>query len=93
MGGNTREVVGCFMHIQVQLYARARELGGGDAVTVTLPEGATVGDLRRQLAAQYPRLAGLLERSALAVNDDFVDDFVSLPVNAEVAVVPPVSGG
>jgi molybdopterin converting factor subunit 1 len=81
------------MHIAIQLFARARDLAGADKVTVTLPEGATVRDLRRELATQHPRLAGLLEHSALAVNNDFADDFLSLPFNAEVALLPPVSGG
>ena len=35
------------MKLTVHLFARARDLAGSDAVTVTLPEGATVADLRR----------------------------------------------
>ena len=81
------------MKIVVQLFARARDLAGSDTVMITLPEGATTGDLRRELATQYPRLARLLEHSALAVNRDFADDHLSLPLGVEVALLPPVSGG
>ena len=77
----------------VRLFARARDLAGAAAVTVDLPAGATVGDLRRRLATAHPALAGLLERSALAVNDEFADDTLTLPARAEVALLPPVSGG
>jgi molybdopterin converting factor subunit 1 len=79
--------------VRVRLFARARDLAGADSLTMELPDGATVGDLRRRLAEEHPALRGLLERSALAINDDFADDGLTLPVGAEVAVLPPVSGG
>jgi molybdopterin converting factor subunit 1 len=79
--------------IQVRLFARAREVAQTEALLVRLPAGATVGDLRRQLARSCPRLAGLLERSALAVNDEFADNAQTVPPGAEVALLPPVSGG
>jgi molybdopterin converting factor subunit 1 len=81
------------MTYHVRLFARAKDLAGAETVRVELPEGATVGELRRRLAAEWPALAGLLERSAIAVNDEFADDAARLPCPAEVAVLPPVSGG
>lgn len=79
--------------VRVRLLARAKDLVGTHQVAVSLPEGASVGDLRRRLATDYPALAGLLERSALAVNDEFADDALTLPRDAEIALLPPVSGG
>ena len=79
--------------MKIRFFARARELAGTDTLDVALPDGATVAELRRRIAAACPALAGLLERSALAVNDEFADDSQVLPVAAEVAVLPPVSGG
>jgi molybdopterin synthase catalytic subunit len=81
------------MHVRVRLFARARDLAAADTVFLDLPAGATAGDLRRRLAEVTPALGGLLERSALAVNDEFADDSLTLPVDAEVALLPPVSGG
>ena len=81
------------MKVAVHLFARAKDLAGADVVTVSLPEGATVAELRRSLAASYPALAKLLPHAALAVNNDFAEDFSSVPLNAEVALLPPVSGG
>ena len=40
-----------------------------------------------------PGLGSLTTRSALAVNDEFADDALSLPHGADVALLPPVSGG
>ena len=77
----------------VRLFARARELAGSGTIEVELAPGATVADLRRRIAVVCPRLEGLLERSAIAINDEFADDALNVPANAEVALIPPVSGG
>lgn len=81
------------MIVRILLFARARDLAGTDVVAIELPNGACLGDLRLSLAKQHPRLAALLERSALAVNDEFADDVTTLSAGAEVALLPPVSGG
>jgi molybdopterin synthase catalytic subunit len=81
------------MKLRVRLFARARDLVRADVITLELPGGATVADLRRHLAAAYPALAGLLDRSALAVNDEFAGEAVVLAPDAEIALLPPVSGG
>jgi len=77
----------------VHLFARARDLAGSARLAIDLPEGATTLDLRRQILARVPSLAGLLERSALAVNGEFAADSLVLPPRAEIALLPPVSGG
>ena len=77
----------------VLLFAGLREAVGSDAVAVELPAGATVADLRHRLAAACPAAASLLVRSRVAVNHEFVPDDRPIPPGAEVAVIPPVSGG
>jgi molybdopterin converting factor subunit 1 len=79
--------------IVVRMFARARDLAGRDAVSVAVPAGAKVGDLRRQLAADVPALAGLLAKSVFAVGGEFAEDGHVIPDGAEVALIPPVSGG
>ena len=79
--------------MNVLLFARARDLIGADRIDVALPEPATVGELRRRLMQEYPNLAGLLEKSAFAVNNEFADDATPIASAAEVALLPPVSGG
>lgn len=81
------------MTCRVRLFARARDLAGADEVFVDLPASATVAQLRRVLAAACPALASLLERSALAVNAEVAGDHLVLPAGAEIALLPPVSGG
>jgi molybdopterin converting factor subunit 1 len=81
------------MIVHVHLFARARDLAGAAAIEVELQPEATVADLRRRLAALHPALASLLARCACAVGHEFVDDSYLLRDAAEVAVLPPVSGG
>jgi molybdopterin converting factor subunit 1 len=81
------------MIVTVRLFARAKDLAGTDQVRVELPEGAAVSQLRRQLASLVPALAALLDRSAIAVNDEFADPTTPLRDKDEVALLPPVSGG
>ncbi len=81
------------MTLTVHLFAAARDLAGAAALLIDLPDPATVADLRAALAARVPALAALLARSAVAVDHDFADDAHALTAAAEVAVIPPVSGG
>ena len=78
---------------RVLLFARARDLAGSDAVTLTLAAGATVVDVRRMLAERFPGLAEWLPRCAIGVNGEYADDATAIPPGAEIAVLPPVSGG
>jgi molybdopterin converting factor subunit 1 len=81
------------MIVMVQLFARARELAGSDSIPLTLADGATVAALRQELARTFPHMAGLIAKCAVALNDDYVDDSCFLPADAQVALLPPVSGG
>jgi molybdopterin converting factor subunit 1 len=81
------------MMLRVRLFARARDLAHADVINLDLPPGATVADLREHLAARWPALAPLLARSAFALDNEFARDDARLHEHAEVALVPPVSGG
>ncbi|HYH65695.1 MAG TPA: MoaD/ThiS family protein [Urbifossiella sp.] len=81
------------MTLTVHLFAAARDLAGAAVLPIELPADATVADLRAALAARVPALAALLARSAVAVDHDIAADAHVLTAAAEVAVLPPVSGG
>jgi molybdopterin converting factor subunit 1 len=81
------------MMCRIRLFARARDLAQTGTFTLELPAGATAGDLRRRLAETVPALAALLQRSALAVDNEFAADDLVLREGAEIALLPPVSGG
>ena len=49
--------------------------------------------LRSRLAAEFPPIAPLLARSAVAIGDRYVTDDSHVLCDADVAIIPPVSGG
>jgi len=80
------------MPIRVLYFAAARDAAGVSSELLS-PVPATVGDLRRRLAAERPGLARVLPRCRIAVDEDFAEDSAPLADGAEVALVPPVAGG
>jgi len=81
------------MKARVRLFAVARQLAGVDTIDVDLPRGATVSDLRDAIQSQFPDLAHLMRHTAFAVNTDYAQDETEIPDDAEIACIPPVSGG
>jgi len=81
------------MIVAIKLFAIARQRLGRDQVEVTLNDFATAGDLRRALAEQFPALADVLPHIRIAVNSSYAADSTVIPAGAEVALIPPVSGG
>jgi molybdopterin synthase catalytic subunit len=66
---------------------------GAAQIEVELAEPATVGQLRVQILASHPQVAGALEHCRVAVDHEFVTDAHTLADGQEVALIPPVSGG
>jgi molybdopterin converting factor subunit 1 len=77
----------------VRLFGAAREAVGAEAVELALPPGSTAAAALAALAAAHPGVAGLLPRSRVAVNLEYVDPATPLVPGDEIAVLPPVGGG
>ena len=80
------------MALTVLYFAAAREAAGTDREEIAGPP-ANVGALRQLLVARHPRLERLLPRCRIAVDEEFAEDEDPVPEAAELAVIPPVSGG
>jgi molybdopterin converting factor subunit 1 len=80
------------MSIHVLYFAGAREAAGTSRETLARAP-ATVAELRASLAEAHPALSRILPRCRIAVDQEFAPDDAPLRDGAEVAVVPPVSGG
>ncbi len=78
--------------LTVLYFAAAREATGTARETLDAAP-ATVRDLRRALETRHPALTAVLARCRLAVNQELAEDADAVPPEAEVAVIPPVSGG
>ncbi|HBE66722.1 MAG TPA: molybdopterin converting factor subunit 1 [Planctomycetaceae bacterium] len=93
------------MTIEIQLFAGAAEAVGTNRVrltdqdfsAVTAVGGAPdslprVAQVREALSAKYPELAELVSHSRFAVGSEFASDETVI-AEAELALIPPVSGG
>ena len=81
------------MKIRVRLFAAAKQAAGNDSVELELPEQATIAQLRRRLVTRVPRLSALAEQLMFAIDREYADDEMKIPPGADVACIPPVSGG
>lgn len=81
------------MKVAVKMFAVARQLAGCDIVVVELPERATVAELRRQLIDEVPALSTVISHIRFAVGTDYATDATVIGLGADIACIPPVSGG
>jgi molybdopterin synthase catalytic subunit len=81
------------MKVRVLGFATAGDALGRGEVEIELDEGSRVADLRRRLEAAYPALAPIWPRLAVAVDGRLALPDAPLADGAEVALLPPVSGG
>ena len=79
--------------IQVLFFATLKDMAGTRRITLELPEGATVIELKRLLAIKFPVMKPALRTALVSINREFALDEEVLPAQAEVALFPPVSGG
>jgi molybdopterin converting factor small subunit len=78
--------------LRLALFAGLAELAGTRSLEIPW-DGGSVGALRRAIVDARPAVAGLLDRSAVAIGGRYADDDVPVPAGADVAILPPVSGG
>ncbi len=81
------------MRIRVLFFAGARSSAGRDAEEIDLAARATVRDARDAIAERFPGLRDRLAHVRFAVDREFAPLEAALHQGAEVAVIPPVSGG
>lgn len=81
------------MTVTVLYFASLTDLMGCQEQTMELPDGATVEDLLSLLERQTPALRTFQRRFRVAQNQEFVPLETPLVNRAELALIPPVSGG
>ena len=81
------------MTITVLFFAQVREQAGRARGTLELPEGSTVADALQRLEREHPGLGPMRQHLAVAVDQRLVKADARLTDGAELALLPPVSGG
>jgi molybdopterin synthase catalytic subunit/molybdopterin converting factor small subunit len=81
------------MQVKVLFFGMLKDLAGQASDSLTLREGATLGDVLSHYEARIPQLKRLLPSLALSVNREYAAPEVRLKPDDEIALLPPVSGG
>lgn len=79
------------MEVTIRLFAMYREAAGSNELRWEIAEGASVGDLWRELRNAYPDLPRV--EPAAAINAEYAKLDEALQAGDEIAFLPPVSGG
>jgi len=80
------------LQLSVRLFASIREALGSNAVTIDLPDAASVRALLAALTERFPQMRDL-PAAMVSVNLEYVGEDHVLHENDQVALIPPVSGG
>ena len=81
------------MNVHVTFYSYFKDLTGVARTAETLPEGTTIAELYRQLAARFPKLDSMQKSTLIAVGVDYQGRDYVLREGDEVSLFPPVQGG
>jgi len=79
--------------ITVLFFATLRDHMGKKMMTMQLPQGAGVQDLKTSLAAQKPGTEAILDAALVSINREYAYKDEIIPDGAEIAFFPHVSGG
>ncbi len=81
------------MQITILYFAQARDHSGCAKETIELPDGSRVAEAIVAIKRDHPKLEALWPHLAIAVDGALVDENATLAAGAEMALLPPVSGG
>jgi MoaE-MoaD fusion protein len=79
------------MQVRVLFFGMLKDLAGRPGESISLPEGATLGDVLQHYEQAIPR--ELMNSLAMSVNREYAAPDARLQPGDEVALLPPVSGG
>ena len=79
--------------VKIYLFATLRDYVGAKTIQMDLPVQTTVADLKEMLINAHPRLNPVRNLMMAAINREYAADEQLIPLNAEIAFFPPVSGG
>ena len=74
-------------------FATLRQRVGTKEIQLEVPEALDVRGLRQRLAGEFPNLQSSLGTVLVSINREYAFEEALIPLNAEIALFPPVSGG
>jgi molybdopterin converting factor subunit 1 len=81
------------MRIKILFFATLRDYVGAKAIELEVPADTTVARLKESLVKRYPQMLPAQNSIMAAINREYAADEQVIPLDAEIALFPPVSGG
>jgi molybdopterin synthase sulfur carrier subunit len=78
--------------MKVKAFGIAKEILGNSSINIEPDKVLTVSQLKDYLFENYPEMVKL-KTMAIAVNQSYASDEMLLTEDAEIVIIPPVSGG
>jgi molybdopterin synthase sulfur carrier subunit len=78
--------------MKVKAFGIAKEILGNSSINIEPDTVLSVGQLKDYLFENYPEMVKL-KTMAIAVNQSYASDEMLLTEDAEIVIIPPVSGG
>ncbi len=79
--------------VKILFFATLKEKAGTAQAEFELPEHISVAALKNLLFERFPNLPRSSSSMLVAVNKEYAFDKEEIPIGAEIALFPPVSGG
>ena len=81
------------MQVRILFFGMLKDVVGSSADTLTLDDGALLGDVLAHYEKRIPKLKIMFPSIAMSVNREYAGPEVRLHPGDEIALLPPVSGG
>jgi MoaE-MoaD fusion protein len=80
-------------HVKLLFFATLRDRAGTKSIELDIPGDLTVQGLKDKISTEYPKLKESMSSVLVTINREYAFDEAVIPINAELAMFPPVSGG
>ena len=81
------------MRAKIRFFHTLRDLIGAETLDFEVSGNEKLGDIRTRLSERYPQAAATLATAMIAQNKEFAQPDDIVKPDAEIAFMPPVSGG
>ncbi len=79
--------------IKLLFFATIRDRAGTKTLEMNISADMTIKDLKDKLSTDYPNLKESMKSVLMTINREYAFDENVVPLNAEIGMFPPVSGG
>ena len=79
--------------VKLLFFATLRERAGTRSMELDIPTDLTIQGLKDKISNEYPNLKESMKSVLITINREYAFDEAVVPLNAEIGMFPPVSGG